>query len=105
MIKSDIVNEVAKLVGTKNKAQVIVNCIFTNIGDALKRKDSYTISGFGSFKVIRRNARMGINPQTGEAIKIKAMDVCKFAEPQWAEVEPDHFAMCHLYESCRTDGL
>ena len=35
----------------------------------------------------------------------KAMDVCKFAEPQWAEVEPDHFAMCHLYESCRPDGL
>lgn len=79
MIKSDIVNEVAKLVGTKNKAQVVVDCIFTHIGDALKRKEPFNISGFGSFKVIKRNARMGINPHTGEAIKIKAMNVCKFA--------------------------
>ena len=79
MIKNDIVNEVAKLVGTKNKAHVVVDCIFSYIREALKRKDSIVISGFGSFKVVKRNSRLGINPQTGEAIKIKAINVCKFA--------------------------
>jgi nucleoid DNA-binding protein len=36
MKKDDIVNEVAKVVGTKNKAQVIVNSIFSQIKDTLK---------------------------------------------------------------------
>ena len=31
----------------------------------------------------------------------KVMDICKTAEPEWAEVEPDHFTMCHLYDACR----
>ena len=31
----------------------------------------------------------------------KAMDICPRVEPQWAEVEPSHFAMCHLYGPCR----
>lgn len=78
MKKEDIVNEVAKIVGTKNKARVVVNSIFSQIKDALKRKDVFTISGFGSFKVMKRNTRMGVNPQTGEAMKVEARDVPKF---------------------------
>jgi oligopeptide transport system ATP-binding protein len=31
----------------------------------------------------------------------RAMDVCGRSEPRWAEIEPGHFAMCHLYEPCR----
>ena len=31
----------------------------------------------------------------------KAMDICKTVEPRWAEIEPAHFVMCHLYEACR----
>ncbi len=79
MIKNDIVNEVAKLIGIKSRSQTIVDTIIFQIKDALKRKDTFTISGFGSFKVVKKNARMGINPKTGEAVKIKAMNVCKFA--------------------------
>jgi len=36
--------------------------------------------GFGTFKVDKRKARKGINPQTGEKIKIKARKVPKFVE-------------------------
>ncbi len=79
MNKEDIVNEVAKIVGTKNKAQVIVNSIFSQIKDALNRKEEFFISGFGTFKVIKRKARMGVNPRTGEAMKFKATNVPKFS--------------------------
>ena len=79
MNKEDIVNEVAKIVGTKNKALIIVNSIFSQIKDALIRREIFNISGFGSFKVAKRKARMGINPHTGEAIKIKATNACIFA--------------------------
>ena len=37
-----------------------------------------TLVGFGTFQKVRRKARKGRNPQTGEAIKIKATNVVKF---------------------------
>ena len=46
---------------------------------ALKKKDGkFTLVGFGSFSKVRRKARKGRNPQTGEAIKIKAHNAVKF---------------------------
>jgi len=33
----------------------------------------------------------------------KAMEVCSRVEPLWAEVEPNHFTMCHLYAACLPD--
>jgi len=78
MNKGDLVNEVAKIVCTKKEAQAAVDCIFDIITKALKKKNDVTLVGFGSFKVSKRAARTGRNPQTGEAIKIKAKSVPKF---------------------------
>ena len=78
MNKGDLINEVAKVVGTKKGAQVAVNCLFQTITKALKKKDTVTLVGFGTFKVSKRKARKGRNPQTGEMIKIKAKKVPKF---------------------------
>ena len=78
MNKGDLVNEVAKVVGTKKEAQAAVDCVFSSITDALKGKDKVTIIGFGTFKVEERKARKGINPQTGKTINIKAKTVPKF---------------------------
>ena len=78
MNKGDLINEVAKAVGTKKEAQAAVDCVFASITDALKRKDKVTIIGFGTFKVEERKARKGINPQTGKAIDIAAKTVPKF---------------------------
>ena len=54
-----------KVVGTKKGAQVAVNCVFQTITKALKKKDTVTLVGFGTFKVSKRKARKGRNPQTG----------------------------------------
>ena len=78
MNKADLINEVAKVVGTKKEAQAAVDCVFATITKALKKKDSVTLIGFGTFKVDKRKARKGRNPQTGETIKIKAKRVPKF---------------------------
>jgi nucleoid DNA-binding protein len=78
MNKGDLINEVEKVVSTKKEAQAVVDCIFSNITKALKKKDTVTMAGFGVFKVVKRKARTGRNPQTGETIKIKAKNVLKF---------------------------
>ena len=78
MNKGDLVNEVAKVISTKKEAQAVVDCIFSTITQALKKKDTVSLVGFGTFKVTKRNARTGRNPQTGESIKIKAKSVPKF---------------------------
>jgi len=78
MNKGDLINEVAKVVSTKNEAQAAVDCVFDSITKALKKKDTVTLVGFGTFKVNKRKARKGRNPQTGEEIKIKAKRVPRF---------------------------
>jgi peptide/nickel transport system ATP-binding protein len=48
-----------------------------------------------------------INPPSGCRFHTrcwKAMDICKTTAPEWMEIEPDHYTMCHLYEACRPAG-
>jgi nucleoid DNA-binding protein len=78
MNKGDLVNEVAKVVSTKKEAQAAVDCVVSSITDALKKNDSVSLVGFGTFKVGQRKARRGRNPQTGAMIDIKAKRVPKF---------------------------
>jgi DNA-binding protein HU-beta len=78
MNKGDIINEVAKIVATKKEAQQAVDCVFESITNALKGNDAVQIAGFGSFKVSRRDARKGRNPQTGATIDIPARNAPKF---------------------------
>ena len=78
MNKSDLINEVAKVVSTKKEAQAAVDCILSNITETLRNKETLQITGFGSFKVSKREARKGRHPQTGEKIYIEARMVPKF---------------------------
>jgi DNA-binding protein HU-beta len=78
MNKGDLINEVAKVVSTKKEAQAAVDTVFESITKTLKKKGTVTLVGFGTFKVEKRKARKGRNPQTGEEIKIKAKKVPKF---------------------------
>ena len=48
------------------------------ITKALKKGDSITFVGFGTFKTSQRKARTARNPQTGAPIKIKARRVVRF---------------------------
>ena len=78
MNKGDLINAVAKVVSTKKEAQEAVDCVLSSITKALKKGDTVTLVGFGTFKVTKRKARKGRNPQTGEEIDIKASKAPKF---------------------------
>ena len=79
MNKGDLINEVANVVESKKKAQEAVDTVLSSITKALKKNDAVTLVGFGTFKVSKRKARTGRNPQTGAAIKIAARKVPKFS--------------------------
>ena len=78
MNKSDLINEVATVVSTKKEAQSVVECVISSITKAMKKGEDVVLTGFGTFKVIKRKARKGRNPNTGEEIKIKATKAPKF---------------------------
>jgi len=78
MNKGELVGAVTKVVGKKKTAEDTVNCVLDAITASLKKGDKVTLVGFGTFSVAQRAARMGRNPQTGKALKIKAKKVPKF---------------------------
>jgi len=63
---------------TKKAAAEIVDGIFDAIAKSLSKGEEVAISGFGTFRVSRRAARVGINPKTGEKIQIPAKTAPKF---------------------------
>lgn len=73
MNKTELVNALANQSGlSKVDASKALDAITTIITDTLAKNDSVVITGFGSFIVRDRAARIGRNPRTGEAIQIKA---------------------------------
>ena len=63
---------------TKKDGNEVVNYVFEQMADTLKKGGTVDISGFGKFTVKKRAARTGINPLTKEKIKIKAAKVPGF---------------------------
>jgi DNA-binding protein HU-beta len=78
MNKGDLINEVSQVLASKKDAQAAVDEVLAAVTKALKKGDDVTLVGFGTFKVAKRKARTGRNPQTGAEIKIKATKVPKF---------------------------
>jgi DNA-binding protein HU-beta len=80
MTKAELIEKMAKDAGISKVAAAKALESFTgSVTKALKKKDGkVTLVGFGTFQKTRRKARKGRNPQTGEAIKIKAKNVVKF---------------------------
>lgn len=80
MTKAELIDQMANDAGiSKTAADAALNSFIANVTTALKKKDGkVTLVGFGTFSKVRRKARKGRNPQTGEAIKIKASNAVKF---------------------------
>jgi DNA-binding protein HU-beta len=78
MNKADLVDEVSRVLKTKKDAKMAVDCVLSSITKTLEKGGSVTLVGFGTFKVAKRKARKGRNPQTGEEINIAASKVPKF---------------------------
>ena len=80
MTKAELIERMAEDAEiTKVQASKALNSFMENVVATLKKKDGkVTLVGFGTFSKIRRKARKGRNPRTGEPIKIKASNVVKF---------------------------
>jgi DNA-binding protein HU-beta len=79
MNKQDLIAKVAKdLGGTKSAAAQAVESMIDGITKALKKGDSVTFVGFGTFKTSNRKARTARNPQTGAEIKIPKRRAVRF---------------------------
>jgi DNA-binding protein HU-beta len=63
---------------TKTQAAAVVEAFTSTITKALKKGDTVTLVGFGTFSVRKRAAREARNPRTGETIKLKASKVPVF---------------------------
>ena len=78
MNKADLIEEVAKVTCSKKEAVLALDAILAAIQKTLKKGNDVTLVGFGTFKISKRKARAGRNPQTGQAIKIAAKKVPVF---------------------------
>lgn len=73
MNKNDLINGMAETCGmTKADLTRAVDSFTDEVKKALKKGDTVSLVGFGTFSVRERAARMGRNPRTNETIKIKA---------------------------------
>ncbi|OGY57898.1 MAG: DNA-binding protein HU [Candidatus Colwellbacteria bacterium RIFCSPHIGHO2_02_FULL_43_15] len=80
MKKPDLVEAVMAAAGlqTKKQAEAAVDGLFDTITKSLSKGEEVAVAGFGVFKVMKRAARAGINPKTGEKIQIAAKIAPKF---------------------------
>ncbi|ETR69814.1 MAG: DNA-binding protein HU-beta [Candidatus Magnetoglobus multicellularis str. Araruama] len=80
MTKAELVDFIAETAEiSKTDAGKALNAFQDGVTKALKKKDGkLTLVGFGTFSKVKRKARKGRNPRTGEEIKIKATNVVKF---------------------------
>ena len=73
MNKTELVAAAAEQTGmTKKDTEKALNAAFDVIASALGKGEKVQVSGFGIFEVKEREARMGRNPRTGEAMEIAA---------------------------------
>ena len=78
MTKAELVAQIAtKADLNKASAERTLNVILDSIGEILAEKEKLTLTGFGSFVVEKREARIGRNPRTGSQIEIPAAKVVK----------------------------
>ena len=79
MNKADLIEAIANNADlSKASAGRALDATIESITKTLKKGDTITLVGFGTFSIRKRAARMGRNPRTGEKIKIKASKVPGF---------------------------
>jgi len=81
MTKSELVAQMAQEAGiTKKAAAMALNALVECVHESLKKKDGkIRIADLGTFKVVKKKARTGVNPQTRQKIKIPAGKVPRFS--------------------------
>ena len=79
MNKTDLVNEIAAKAGlNKVAAKAALDACLESIAQALANDDKVQLIGFGTFAMVEKPVRTGVNPSTKEKIVIPARKVVKF---------------------------
>lgn len=79
MNKAELINAIAAEAGlTKVDARKALDAVLKSVSDALISGDKVGLVGFGTFSVVERAERAGINPATKEPITIQAKKLAKF---------------------------
>ena len=79
MTKAELVGKLAEENKvTKKVAAAILDSLVKNLQEVLKKGEKITLSGLGTFVVVERKARTGVNPITKAKIKIAATKAPKF---------------------------
>ncbi len=79
MNKADLIESMAKAsklskTECKDALEAFIDCV----GAALKQNKEVALTGFGTFVVMKRKSRVGVNPATGKKMQIPAKNVPKF---------------------------
>ncbi len=81
MNKQELVEAVTAQLGpdaSKKQVEVTVQALIDTISIALRKGESVSLTGFGTFEARKRSARNARNPQTGEKVRVKARTVPAF---------------------------
>ncbi|MFH1117051.1 MAG: HU family DNA-binding protein [Pseudomonadota bacterium] len=79
MTKAELVSRIAEKTNTtKKSADAVLKCLVETLQQALKDEGQVRIDGLGTFKVVERKARTGVNPGTGAKLDIPACKVPSF---------------------------
>ncbi|MFA6963879.1 MAG: HU family DNA-binding protein [Patescibacteria group bacterium] len=79
MNKNELINEVARKTGlSRREAEVGIQTMLDAIAKELVGGNKVTLTGFGTFDIGKRKARVGVNPRTGRQIQIKATKMPRF---------------------------
>ncbi len=79
MNKSILVEQMAKTTKeSKATCKRVLEAFMDVVGDAMKKNKQVVLTGFGTFSVMKRKARTGVNPATGKKMQIAAKKVPKF---------------------------
>ena len=80
MVRSELIKKICdKHPNLLNKdVEKILKIIFIQISEALSRGENVEIRGFGTYKTIKRKARIGRNPRTGVSLELKSRYTVRF---------------------------
>ena len=79
MNKAKLVEQMARLTKLpKSACKSCLEAFIKAVGQSLKQKQPVVLTGFGTFTVIKRKSRVGVNPATGKKMTIPAKSVPKF---------------------------
>lgn len=79
MNKKELVAALADRSGiTKKESEAFINEFVNVVSETLEKGEAVKLVGFGTFEVVERSERKGVNPKTKEAITIPAHKAPKF---------------------------